>query len=118
MAQTQGATAAAVIVTAEAKKIGIENTKEALCALNMLALLLVDRFRDGIQMSDGFEIWKKFSNDKAFHDAMVLAYEGISQVNAEILDLDPTETMSLVAVQLQYIPQILDVLKSKETPAK
>lgn len=96
------------------KKVGIENTKEAIIAMNMLAMLMVDRFRDGVQVADAMAIWNKFRDDKEFHDALTLAHEGISQVNAEILDLDPQEVMTLVGVQLMYVPQILALLKTSK----
>lgn len=97
-------------------KAGIQETKDAMIAINEVGLTMVQLFADGAQFQDVMEIWKKLSEDETFKAQLVAAYEGWSAISGEIADLDVNEALELVTVQLAYIPKFVDVVK-KDTPA-
>ena len=74
--------------------LGIKELKEALVGVNELAIFIAMRLKDGIGLDDAMAIWSKLSSDEEFKQKMVAAYDGISQVPAEIKDLDLAEGMA------------------------
>jgi hypothetical protein len=97
-------------------KAGIQETKDAMIAINEVGLTMVQLFADGAQFQDVMQIWKKLSEDETFKAQLAAAYEGWSSISGEISDLDVNEALELVTVQLAYIPKFVDVIK-KDTPA-
>lgn len=93
------------------KPAGIQETKDALVAVNEVGLTMVKLFADGTQFADFIAIWKKLGEDQAFKDQLVAAYEGWNSISGEIADLDVNEALELVSVQLAYIPKFVEVLK-------
>lgn len=97
-------------------KTGVQETKDALVAINEVGLTMVQLFADGAQFQDVMEIWKKLSEDETFKAQLAAAYQGWNSISGEIADLDVNEALELVTVQLAYIPKFVDVIK-KDTPA-
>jgi len=92
---------------------GIKETTEALVAFNEVTLFLVTIFKDGIDLEDFGAIWDKLTEDEEFKTLMNKAFEGIGQIPREVEDLDFREGVSLSKIQLDFLPKILDVIKSK-----
>jgi hypothetical protein len=90
---------------------GIEETKEVLVASNELTLVVLKHIKDGVQVSDVPAIVTDLIASDSFKIALVAAITNITQVPAEIKDLDFTEGMELAKVQLAYVPKILEALK-------
>jgi hypothetical protein len=93
----------------------IKETKDALIAVNILSIFLIEQFRDGFQMSDFMDLYAKITTDDAFKTRMMDAYIGISAIPAELKDLDVKESIELTSLQLSFLPKIIDVLKKKPT---
>lgn len=108
-----------------ATPVGVKDTKEAMIGINELSLTLAKTFADGIQFTDVMDLWKKLSEDTAFKDQLLAAYEGWSNISAEVADIDATEALELVGIQMSYVPRYLEVLgkssslaSAKTAPAK
>lgn len=90
---------------------GINETKELLEALMELSLILIDVFKDGVQIKDSVELFQKISSDPVLKAQLKAAYEGYQKIPDEIKDLDAVEGVSLSTCLLSYIPKILEHLK-------
>jgi hypothetical protein len=91
--------------------VGIQETKEVLIAANELTLVVIKHVKDGIAVSDIPAIVSELMTSDAFKLALVDAITGITNVPAEIKDIDFVEGMELGKVQLGYVPKILEALK-------
>jgi hypothetical protein len=91
--------------------LGIEETKEVLVAMNELGLVIAKHVKDGPQATDIAAIAMELFGSDAFKLALVQAIGNVTQVPAEIKDIDITEGMALATLQLEYIPKLLEVLK-------
>lgn len=98
------------------KVAGIQETKDALIAMNEVGLTMAKLFADGTQFADFVAIWKKLSEDETFKAQLVTAYEGWNAISGEIADLDVNEALDLVSVQLAYIPKFVEAV-AKNVPA-
>lgn len=94
--------------------VGIKETKEALVGVNELAVLLVLRLKDGAGFDDIMAIWEKLGNDQEFKQKLSDAVKGISEVPAEVKDIDLNEGIDLARLQLDYLPKYIDALKKSE----
>ena len=92
---------------------GCVETTEALIAVNELTLFLVGRFADGIGFDDLLASRKKYQDDAEFRAKLGAAYEGWSKISGEIADMDIAESLSLVSLQMTYVPKILTVMKQQ-----
>lgn len=90
---------------------GIKETKEALVGVNEVAIFLVSRLKDGVQVGDFTAMFDKLTQDTVFKAKMEAAYNGVALVPSEISDLDVNETVELSLTQLQYVPLIVAALK-------
>lgn len=95
---------------------GVQETKDALIAMNEVGLTMAKLFSDGTQFADFIAIWKKLSEDETFKTQLVTAYEGWNAISNEIADLDVNEALDLVSVQLSYIPRFVEAV-AKNVPA-
>jgi hypothetical protein len=91
--------------------VGIQETKEVLIAANELTLVVIKHVKDGIAVSDIPAIVSELMTSDAFKLALVDAVKGVTNVPAEIKDIDFTEGMELGKVQLGYVPKIIEALK-------
>ncbi|UOF77046.1 hypothetical protein [Caudoviricetes sp.] len=86
---------------------GIKETSEVIIAANELAISIVKAIKDGFSISDIPEIIKaNFENVKN-------AIDGCGQVTTEVKELDTAEIGQLVALEVNYIPKIIEVLFNK-----
>lgn len=90
---------------------GIKETKEALKGILILAALLADRFKDGVQTEDAAAIFTKLQLDEEFKKCLVEAYNGAELVPSEVKDIDIAEALDLVKVCIDYVPAIVAALK-------
>lgn len=90
---------------------GIQETKEVLIAANELTLVVIKHVKDGVAVSDIPAIVSEIIASDSFKLALVDAVKGVTNVPAEIKDIDLTEGMELGKVQLAYVPKILEALK-------
>lgn len=93
------------------EKKGIKETKEVLVALNSLSLLIVKKLKDGIQVQDGIEIAQALFSDGEIKSAVQAASDKISEVPAEIKDLDINEGIELGMYQAMQVPKFVEALK-------
>lgn len=91
--------------------VGIQETKEVLIAANELTLVVIKHVKDGVAVSDIPAIVSELIASDSFKLALVDAVKGVTNVPAEIKDIDLTEGMELGKVQLAYVPKILEALK-------
>lgn len=91
---------------------GIEESKDVLIAVNELCILLLTKFKDGVQLSDFTSIFAAITLDSEFKSKIQEAYVGAKAIPAEVLDIDVAETIELSSLQLSYIPKILAAIRS------
>lgn len=96
---------------AATEKLTIKETKEALIGVNKLSILMMKRLKDGVGIDDAFAVYEKLKSDAEFRQALVDAYQGIEKVPAEVKDIDLSEAVELVSVQVSYIPKMVEALK-------
>jgi len=87
----------------------IKNTKEILVAANEIGLVVAQALKDGAQMSDAMVVVGKIMGD--LQGKVGAAISGASEVPAEIKDISVNEVVELVALQLEYVPKFVNVLK-------
>jgi len=87
----------------------IKNTKEILVAANEIGLVVAQALKDGAQMSDVMVVVGKIMGD--LQGKVGAAISGASEVPAEIKDISVNEVVELVALQLEYVPKFVNVLK-------
>lgn len=88
----------------------LKDTKEALKAVNELALFLAKNLKDGVQFSDATAAvgWlMEPASQQLFKDA----FEGIKNVPAEIKDLSLEEALELVSMYIVFVPRMVEALK-------
>jgi hypothetical protein len=93
-------------------KMEIKETKELLVGVNEIALLVVKRLKDGVQLEDFVAFWNAFTQDAEFKAKVQAAYEKANEVPAELGDLQVGEIVELVGVQVGYVPKFVEVFKS------
>lgn len=87
---------------------GIEESKELLVGVNEVALCLVTRLKDGLQLNDLTAIMQKLLTDEEFKEKLQKAYEDVGDVKDEIKDLSLGEGLELAKLQLEYIPKYME----------
>jgi len=87
----------------------IKNTKEILVAANEIGLVVAQALKDGAQMSDVMVVVGKIMGD--LQGKVGAAISGASEVPVEIKDISVNEVVELVALQLEYVPKFVNVLK-------
>lgn len=93
------------------QSLGVKELKEALVAVNELAIFLAERMKDGAGVDDAMALYSKLASDEAFKAKMMAAYDGIAMVPAEIKDITLPEGIELAMLQVQYVPGLLAALK-------
>lgn len=95
-------------------KLGVKESKEMLVGLNELSLLLVSKFKDGVQFSDFTEMYAHLQSDAEFEAKLKAAYDNYQVIPEEIEDVDAGEGLELASVQLEYVPKLVDGLKKEQ----
>lgn len=93
------------------QKVGIQELKEALVGINLLAVFLAEHLKDGLDIGDGIAVWQKLSSDEEFKQKLISAFEGIKAVPEEIKDMDLAEGIELMMLQAQMLPVLLAAFK-------
>ena len=101
----------------EDSKVGVKETKEALVAVNEVSVLMAKRFKDGVQFEDFSAFYDALTKDEDFKAKTKAGWEGAKAIPDEVKDLDIGEGLELAAVQLDYVPAIIDALKKDEIKA-
>lgn len=91
--------------------VGIQETKEVLVAVNELALVIVKYVKDGVSVTDIPAIVSELIGSDSFKLKLTAAITNISQVPAEIGNIDLLEGGELAVCQASYLPRILAALK-------
>ena len=94
-------------------KLGIKETKEVVVAVNELAIILLILILDGLQFfKDIRDLINHIKDNEDFRNKIQDAVDGIKMVPAEVKDIDSTERVELVGVQIPYLPKILAAIKT------
>ena len=93
--------------------VGIEDVKNLLKAVKVLALYIIDRARDGVAVDDLLNLFIKLQTDAEFLRTLTQAFAGIKNVGAEIKDLQLQEVIELASLLISYVPVIADSFKPK-----
>lgn len=88
---------------------GIQETKEAIVALNEIALFLAIQLKDGLGAEDAVALYEKILKDHEFKAKLFLAYDKYKEIPVEIKDIDAGEGLELVQVQVEYVSKYLAV---------
>jgi len=100
-------------------KLGIDETKEVLVAVNQIAIFLLLILLDGLQVfKDVRAIIAKLKDDDDFRIVLQNAVDNIKAVPAEVRDLDAGEIIQLSGIQLEYLPKILAAVKRASAAKK
>jgi hypothetical protein len=75
-----------------------------------LAVLLADRFKDGVQVEDALVIFAKLQSDPVFKDALV----GLGNLPEEVKELEPKDYVEISIKVLQYIPVFIEMFSKKK----
>ena len=89
----------------------IKDVEEILIACNELMILMLKRFKDGVQFDDFLSLYNSLMEDERIKKIMFDAYEGYKKIPAQAKDIDVEETCKLLAIQLSYIPIIVNSIK-------
>jgi len=98
--------------TSKDSVVGVVETKELIVGANELSLVLISKFRDGVQFSDFTEMYADLNGDEDFKNAVMKAYDNYQAIPAEISDIDALEGLELAEVQLPYITKLVDLFKT------
>lgn len=90
---------------------GIQETKEVLVAVNELALVVIKHVKDGVSIGDVTAIISDIIATESFKASLAAAVVGITNVPAEIKDIDIIEGGELAICQASFLPKILEALK-------
>lgn len=90
--------------------VGIKETKEALVAVNEVALHVAVAFKDGVQFADFVSFYEAFKNDADFKAKLEAAWVNHQAIPEELKDLDLGEVVELGAVELSYVPKFVSAL--------
>jgi hypothetical protein len=91
---------------------GIKEAKDALIGINELALFILIRLKDGVQVSDAIAIWDKISKDPDFMAKMHAAYSGACLVPDELVHATAMEDFELASIQASYLTKFIAALKA------
>lgn len=93
------------------QKIGIEETREVIKAVNELLLFFIKRFKDGVQYDDFIAFYSEIIADQETKALMVAAFDGYKKIPSEVQDIDVAEACQLLYDQVAQIPRIVEALK-------
>lgn len=91
--------------------MGIQESKDVLVAVNELSLGVIKVVKDGVQPVQDVAGLIAALQQEPLKSSLSLAIQNISAVPSEIKDVDLSEGVELAAVQLSYIPKIVQALK-------
>jgi hypothetical protein len=98
----------------EESKHGIKEFRELLKGVLSVSILMIQRFKDGVQFSDFTEFYSKLTSDEEFKAKMKKAYDGYQQVPNELKDIDAGECLEVACDILDELPAIVEAAKKEE----
>lgn len=103
----------AELVRQEDKKLmaNIKETKEALLAVRAISLFLIQQLKDGVDAGDAAAVLSKLLTDAEFKRLLEEGFQGVSQVQAEMGDLQMSEVFELVHFGIESVPMYVEALK-------
>ena len=87
----------------------MKETKELLLALAMVGKLVVDRVKDGVDLSDAAAVAQALLVDGELKSAVEAAVKDIDKIDDELKDFSVAKGLELA----QVIPQLIEVLQKK-----
>lgn len=87
--------------------VGIKETKEALIAVNEIALHVARRFKDGVQGSDFIGFYNDFVNDADLKAKLQAGWDAHQSIPNEVVNIDLAEAIELATVEITYVPKII-----------
>jgi len=94
------------------EKLGIQETKEAVAGVLVLAAILTKELKNGFQLADITQALTAINADAEKKAKLESALKDIFKVPEEIKDLSVREGVELAAVAIAHLPEILDALNS------
>lgn len=88
-------------------QVDIKETKEAIKAIMVVGKFVVERAKDGIDLSDLSALITKIVLDPDFKKTLEAGVQGIDKVPTELGDLDFAEVIELATL----VPELLKVVK-------
>jgi hypothetical protein len=93
------------------QKLPVNDVEELLVACNELAILMITRFKDGVQFDDFLSLYSSLTEDERLKKILYDAYNNYKNISAQAKDIDVNEACALAAKQITYIPIIVNSIK-------
>ena len=87
----------------------MKETKELLEALAMVGKLVVDRVKDGVDLSDAVAIGEALLKDGELKSAVEAAIKDIDKVDDELKDFSVAKALDLA----QVLPKLVEIVSKK-----
>jgi hypothetical protein len=87
--------------------VGITETKEAMIAVDEIALFIAKRLKDGVGFDDVVALFEEVTTDEEFKAVLKKGYDGIKNVPAEIKAIDVAEVTELIVTEAAYVPKFI-----------
>ena len=97
------------------EELGTKDLQEAVVGVLELSVFMIQRFKDGAQLSDAVAIWDKWKDDVEFQGVLKAAVDGYENIAKEGGDLDAAEVVGLIGVMLPYVLKVANAFKKEET---
>lgn len=98
----------------EASVHGVKEFRELLKGCLAVALILVKKFKDGVQFSDFTEFYTAITSDGDFKKTLEEAYDGYNKVPEELKDIDAGEGLEVACDVIDFVPEFAKALKKEE----
>lgn len=109
-----------IMVAPQLKKadsqVGVKELREALKAVLAIALLLLKRFKDGVQLEDFGVFWTKLNSDEEFKAIVKEGFDNYKAISVEVKDIDAGEGLEVAGDVVDFVPQFLEEFKKEEEP--
>jgi hypothetical protein len=90
---------------------GVKEIKDELNVTELLVVFLIERLKDGVDMEDATTLFGKLTMDAEFKRVLNEAYVGISDIGAEVKDLNWMEGMDITMHVLKAVPKFIAAAK-------
>jgi hypothetical protein len=88
----------------------VQNVKELAIGLIVIATMLAEEFKDGVQATDAISIFAKIKGNEELQAKILLAYNGIDQVSAEAKDINLSEGVELIVALIPEIKKMIEAI--------
>ncbi len=90
---------------------GMKETKEMVVAINEVILCLLNVFKDGVGVMDFVHLFESIQANDGLRSKLSAAYENYKSIPEEVGHASPSDTFSIVLMQMEYLSKILEALK-------